>query len=256
MKVLICGKGGCGKSTVSVLMARAFQRMGKRVLLVDADESNLGLHRLAGSPSAETLLDAMGGKEGLRSRNQSMFPAEACPAFYESPFTWEDIPERCVPDADGIRLLKIGKIKSFGEGCACPMGGVLRPFLAHFKGGADDRMIVDMAAGVEHFGRSVDASGDLIIGVIDPSFESFKLARIILELSQGADTPIAFVLNKADERMRDALGKFIDPELIWAEIRDHDALFMAGLEGRPIDMDAPEVDALCYRLEQSTRISQ
>lgn len=249
MKFLICGKGGCGKSTVAVLMARAFQRMGKRVLLVDADESNLGLHRLAGSPSAETLLDAMGGKAGLRSRKQSMFPAEACPAFYESAFTWEDIPERCVPDADGIRLLKIGKIKTFGEGCACPMGGVLRPFLAHFQAGADDRVIVDMAAGVEHFGRSVDVHGDRIIGVIDPSFESFKLARIIMALSQGADTPIAFVLNKADERMREAIGKFIDPELIWTEIRDHDALFRAGLEGRPIDLEDAQVDALCRRLE-------
>jgi CO dehydrogenase nickel-insertion accessory protein CooC1 len=72
MKLLICGKGGSGKSTVSVLMARAFQRLGKRVLLVDADESNLGLHRLAGSPSAETLLEAMGGKAGLRSRKQAM----------------------------------------------------------------------------------------------------------------------------------------------------------------------------------------
>lgn len=133
MKFLICGKGGCGKSTVSVLMARAFQRMGKRVLLVDADESNLGLHRLAGSPSAETLLEAMGGKEGLRSRKQPMFPAEACPAFYESAFTWEDIPDRCVPDADGIRLLKIGKIKTFGEGCACPMGGFCDRFWNTFR---------------------------------------------------------------------------------------------------------------------------
>ncbi len=249
MKYLICGKGGSGKSTVSVLMARAFQRLGRRVLLVDADESNLGLHRLAGSPSAETLLEVMGGKEGLRSRKQAVFPSENCPAFYEAPFTWEDIPERCVPDADGIRLLKIGKIKLFGEGCACPMGGVLRPFLNHFKDGPDDRMIVDMAAGVEHFGRSVDAHGDRIIGVIDPSFESFKLARILLELSQGAGTPIAFVLNKADERMREAIGQFIDPELIWAEIRDHEALFLAGLEGRPIDLEDIDVQNLCQRLE-------
>jgi CO dehydrogenase maturation factor len=249
MKLLICGKGGSGKSTVSVLMARAFQRMGKRVLLVDADESNLGLHRLAGAPSAETLLEALGGKAGLRSRKQAAFPSATCPAFYETAFTWEDIPERCVPDADGIRLLKIGKIKTFGEGCACPMGGVLRPFLLNFQAGTDDRMIVDMAAGVEHFGRSVDAHGDRIIGVIDPSFESFKLARSIMALAHGADTPIAFVLNKADDRMRDAISQFIDPALIWAEIRDQDALFMAGLEGRPIDLEDPEVDALCRRLE-------
>ena len=249
MKYIICGKGGSGKSTLAVLMARSFQRMGRRVLLVDADESNIGLHRLAGSPSAETLLDALGGKAGLRARKQSMLPANACPAFYEAPFTWEDIPEGCVPEANGLRLLKIGKIKSFGEGCACPMGGVLRPFLNHFKAGPDDRVVVDMAAGVEHFGRGVDAHGDRIIGVIDPSFESFKLARIIMELSQEAGAPIAFVLNKADARMREAIGRFIDPRLIWAELRDHEALFMAGLEGRPIELEVPAIDALCRRLE-------
>jgi CO dehydrogenase maturation factor len=249
MKLLVCGKGGSGKSTVAVLMARAYQRMGKRVLLVDADESNLGLHRLAGAPSAETLLEALGGKAGLRARKQAVFPSESCPAFYETSFSWEDIPEGCVPDADGIRLLKIGKIKTFGEGCACPMGGMLRPFLAHFRADADDRMVVDMAAGVEHFGRSVDARADHIIGVIDPSFESFKLARSIMALSREAGTPLAFVLNKTDARMREALGRFIDPQLIWAELREREALFMAGMEGRPIDVHDPQIDALCRRLE-------
>ena len=209
MKYLICGKGGSGKSTLAVLMARAFQRMGRRVLLVDADESNRALHRLAGTSSAETLLDALGGKEGLRARRKRLLPADACPAFYDTPFDWDDIPERCVPDADGIRLLKIGKIKAFREGCACPMGGVLRPFLAHFEAGGDDRMIVDLAAGVEHFGR-------------------------------GA-------------RMRAAAERMIDPDSIWAEIRDHEALFLAGLEGRPIDLALPEIDGLCRRLETLRR---
>ena len=153
--------------------------LGTRFLLV-GDDFRFG----RGREGDFALLEAMGGKEGLRSRKQAIFPSEACPAFYESAFTWEDIPDRCVPEADGIRLLKIGKIKTFGEGCACPMGGVLRPFLAHFQAGADDRMIVDMAAGVEHFGRSVDAHGDRIIGVIDPSFESFKLACIIMTLAE------------------------------------------------------------------------
>lgn len=131
------------------------------------------------------------------------------------------------------------------------MGGVLRPFLANFQAGAEDRMVVDMAAGVEHFGRGVDAHGDRLIGVIDPSFESFKLARILRELSEGAGTPMAFVLNKADARMRDAIGQYIDPELIWAELRDHEALFAAGLEGRPIDLEAPEIETLCRRLESA-----
>ncbi len=253
MKFLVCGKGGSGKSTIAVLMARSFQRLGRRVLLVDADESNLGLHRLAGAPSAASLLETMGGKEGLRARKQSLLAPDACPAFYEAPFSWEDIPERCVPEADGLRLIKIGKIKTFGEGCACPMGGVLRPFLANFQAAAEDRVVVDLAAGVEHFGRGVDAHGDRLIGVIDPSFESFKLARILRELSEGAGTPIAFVLNKADTRMREAIGQYIDANLIWAELRDHEALFTAGLEGRSIRFEAPEIDTLCRRLEAAGR---
>ena len=46
MKVLICGKGGSGKSTLSALIEKKKKNRGYRVLLVDADESNYGLHRL------------------------------------------------------------------------------------------------------------------------------------------------------------------------------------------------------------------
>lgn len=45
MKITVCGKGGCGKSTVSALLAKEFERMGKTVLVADSDESNYGLHR-------------------------------------------------------------------------------------------------------------------------------------------------------------------------------------------------------------------
>ena len=48
MKITVCGKGGCGKSTVSALLAKEFERMGKTVLVADSDESNYGLHRQLG----------------------------------------------------------------------------------------------------------------------------------------------------------------------------------------------------------------
>jgi CO dehydrogenase maturation factor len=250
MKWIVCGKGGCGKSTLAVLISRALARLNRRVLLVDADESNLGLHRLAGVPRADTLLETLGGKAGLRGQtSKALGPSNACGLFYQNAFGLDEIPASCTATLGGIRLLKIGKIQRFGEGCACPMGGLLRPFLAKLQDGPEDRVIVDTAAGVEHFGRNIDANCDRILGVIDPTFESFKLAKQLVALSHEAGRPLSFVLNKADQRMRGALGQFIDPRTIQAEIPMYEALFLAGLEGRPIDIEAPEVDDLVRRLE-------
>ena len=68
MKTLICGKGGSGKSTISALVALTLRDMGANVLLVDADESNYGLHRLMGVPMPVSLLDDLGGKNGFREK--------------------------------------------------------------------------------------------------------------------------------------------------------------------------------------------
>ncbi len=248
MKLIVCGKGGCGKSTVAVLLSRAFARLGRRVMLVDADESNMGLHRLAGTAPAATLLETLGGRGALRPKPAGQL-GEACPRFFDQPFVLGEIPAACTPAVDGVRLLKVGKIQHFGEGCACPMGGILRPLLAHLQVDAGDRVVVDTAAGVEHFGRGVDRHADIIVGIIDPTFESFKLAKKLITMAQDSGTPFAFVLNKADERMRAGLGSFIDPAAIIGEIPMRDEIFAAGLEGRPIRFELPEVTQLCRRLE-------
>ncbi len=248
MKLIVCGKGGCGKSTVAVLMSRAFARLGRRVMLVDADESNMGLHRLAGTAPAATLLETLGGRHALRPKPAGQL-GEACNLFYDRPFSLDEIPAACTPAVDGVRLLKIGKIQHFGEGCACPMGGILRPLLSNLQVDAEDRVVVDTAAGVEHFGRGVDRHADTIVGIVDPTFESFKLAKKLMTLSAGSGTTVVFILNKADERMRAGLGSFIDPAAIIGEIPMRDELYAAGLEGRPIRFEAPEVDHLCRRLE-------
>ena len=48
MKIVICGKGGSGKSTISALLAREIAKKGNEVLVVDTDESNFGLYKQLG----------------------------------------------------------------------------------------------------------------------------------------------------------------------------------------------------------------
>jgi len=52
-KIAVCGKGGSGKSTIAALLAREFCEHGRRVPVVDSDESNAG-------PVTLTRLDRQG----------------------------------------------------------------------------------------------------------------------------------------------------------------------------------------------------
>lgn len=46
MKICICGKGGCGKSSIVSLLAYSLMRSGKKVYILDSDESNNNLFRM------------------------------------------------------------------------------------------------------------------------------------------------------------------------------------------------------------------
>jgi CO dehydrogenase maturation factor len=37
MKMLVCGKGGCGKSTIVALLSKEMAERGNRVLVIDND---------------------------------------------------------------------------------------------------------------------------------------------------------------------------------------------------------------------------
>src|SRR4030042_1443438 len=62
-KIAVCGKGGSGKSVVTTLLAFALRDRGMRVLVVDSDDSNPGLHRMLGFQEVpDPLIEFMGGK--------------------------------------------------------------------------------------------------------------------------------------------------------------------------------------------------
>ena len=172
MKITVCGKGGCGKSTVSALLAKEFERMGKTVLVADSDESNYGLHRQLGVKLPRDFTEYFGGKEKafktmmageiLDTVKLSAFAKK----FYSEPFTLNEIPEEYISRNNGVMLISSGKIHQANEGCACTMNSILKQFIKHLTVGENEVVLLDMEAGVEHFGRGVDNSVDLILSVI------------------------------------------------------------------------------------------
>jgi len=192
MKISVCGKGGSGKSTVVTLLANEVLKRGYQVLVVDSDESNSGLFRMLGFDHPPVpLMELVGGKKGLRQKMGQ--PS----VLSETNIQTAQIPEEYLLQKDGLKLTAIGKILQSLEGCACPMGVLSREFLKKLDLAKDELAIVDMEAGVEHFGRGVDTSIDSVLIVVEPPLESVNVGQKIHELASGIGIKNVWaVLNK------------------------------------------------------------
>lgn len=193
MKISVCGKGGSGKSTFVVLFSRELRDRGFNVLVVDSDESNMMLYKMLGFDSLpEPLMELVGGKKSISRKVRQSAGLQ----FLRNEINAGDVPIKNISEKDGIKLVVVGKILQSYEGCACPMGSLTKEFLGKLKLGDMDFVVVDMEAGIEHFGRGVEEHIDVVVVVVEPSSESVNLAGKIKELAESSGVKKIFaVLN-------------------------------------------------------------
>lgn len=260
-RILVSGKGGSGKSTVIALMAAALQRSGYEVIVLDGDASNPeGLIRLlfgmgvAGEP--KPLIDFFGGIQVV-----------TCPVDDPAPLTrihdskgipekridlLEEIPAEYYLQKEGIRLLQVGKIQNYGQGCDGPLEKVVRDFL--IEGPCVN--LIDMKAGIEHFGRRIPDYMDVVLGVLDSTLESVSIAKKMAEFCREANLKnFWLILNKmgsaeVESLLINRLGNLRD-RVIGSVPYDEEVL-RAGLFEKPVT-DCRVLDQVRHiveRLEQ------
>lgn len=243
MKIILCGKGGCGKSTVATLLARAYQKAGKNVLVIDSDESNYGLHRQLGFELPEDFTHYFGGKKGA----YRVFDEKG--RVFDSRWRFSDIPEAFMSGEENLHLMAIGKIAEAEEGCACGIGFTGKMFLDNLDAEDGDIVITDTEAGVEHFGRGLDRCADVILMIIDTSYESIHLSEKIYDMGKALEKPVFFVINKADAEQAAMVRETIrDKDAVIAEIPAQTDIMMAGLKGEPLSCDSPGINEIVDRL--------
>ncbi len=246
-KIAICGKGGSGKSTMAALLAKSLRGKNHKVLLVDSDESNTGLHRMLGFDKApRSIMDMMGGRKSLKEKLPPKSPVglarTGTDILARREIKIDEIPEEYINySGDGIAMISVGKINEAMEGCACPIGALGKELLAKLRLEAGQIVLIDMEAGIEHFGRGVESGVDAVLIVVDPSYESIDLAERIYRVSKQMNIGhIYAVLNKVtSQEIAAGLTQKLENRnipLIGKIPYDEDT-FRAGLEGQIISGD-------------------
>jgi len=126
-RIGIFGKGGSGKSTITVLLARTLRDRGYHVCLLDADSTNIGLAKALGfEKSPMPLMDFFGGM--VFSGGVVTCPVDDPTPLAGAEVHLETLPDRYFVQDNGITLLIAGKIgdKGPGAGCDGPVSKIAR----------------------------------------------------------------------------------------------------------------------------------
>ncbi len=163
------GKGGVGKSTVSVNLALALQQVGGRIGLVDADV--LG-------PSIPGMLGLPANQPPMATANQTILPAERY----------------------GVKTMSMGMLTG-DDNPAILRGPMVNKYLNMFIGdvewGSLDYLIIDLPPGTGDtqltLAQNVPLSGAII--VTTPQDVSLKIARRGLRMFEKVQVPILGVIE-------------------------------------------------------------
>jgi CO dehydrogenase nickel-insertion accessory protein CooC1 len=182
-RVGIFGKGGSGKSTVTVLLATALAAYGYRVVVLDADSTNVGLARALGFEHPPTpLLDYFGGM--VFSGGLVTCPVDDPTPLEDAEVSLDQLPSRYyVQSPGGITLLTTGKIGDQGPGAGCdgPIAKIARDIRIHVLG-EQPVTLVDFKAGFEDTARGVITGLDWAIVIVDPTIAAIEMAGNMNEM--------------------------------------------------------------------------
>ena len=127
------------------------------------------------------------------------------------------------------------------------MGNVLTQFIEHLVLSKGEYALIDMEAGIEHFGRGIDNGVDLILMVVEPSYESLTLTGKVSELGTSIGKPVYLVFNKVDEENREWMKEIL------CEISAEKSIASAGLQGTELSNGYPAIIRLADFLEKCDR---
>lgn len=239
LRIAISGKGGVGKTTLTVLLAKLFADEGSNVIVIDADSSP-NLSAALGIPRERSeAIVPLSRMSDLIEERTGVRPGQSYGQMFKLNPQVDDLIDKFgVETEDKIKLLVLGTINAAGSGCFCPENALIKRLMRHLVLKRDEVLIMDMEAGVEHLGRGTTQNIDVLLTVVEPGLRSVTIAKKIKSLAEELELKKIFaVLNKVTDEseidiVRDELAT--QDILLLGSIPYDRALINADLKGQTV----------------------
>ncbi|MFO7820129.1 MAG: AAA family ATPase [Halanaerobacter sp.] len=221
-RVVITGKGGVGKTTLTALLSQFFAQDQFQVLAVDEDpQQNLAFSLGFPVEKADEIVPVSENIDYIEEKTGAR-PGEDWGAMLNLNPDVSDVVNRFGMNIkERINLLVIGSVIQAATGCLCPENALLDSIVGYIKLREDEVILMDTQAGVEHFGRSLAEGFRNAVIITEPSFNAVQVALHSAQLADQLEIEnIHLVVNKVrgkqdEEKVMERVG---DKEDIFDEI--------------------------------------
>jgi CO dehydrogenase maturation factor len=214
-RVVITGKGGAGKTTLTALLCYLFAKEKYKVLAIDQDsQMNLSYALGFSQEEYEKIIPLSENADYIEEKIGAK-PGQGWGLFLSLNPTVDDVVKRFgVENEEGIKLLVMGTTKEAGQGCLCPENALLSAVMRYINLRKDEIILMDTQAGVEHFGRAMSEGFSQAIVITEPYFNSIQVALRTTKLTKQIGVKhIHLVINKGrNEKEKNNVLGFLEKE--------------------------------------------
>jgi CO dehydrogenase maturation factor len=187
-RVVVTGKGGVGKTSLTALLARRLARRAWRVLALDADPQMNLPWALGLEPERARALVPLSHNKAYVKEKTGAPPGDGWGLFFRLNPDVEDVVERFGSVApDGVRLLVMGNTVQPAAGCLCPENALLAAVVNTLGLRRNEAILMDTQAGFEHFGRALARGFRHAVIVTDATFNGLQVALYTARLAQALE---------------------------------------------------------------------